>query len=128
MRLGDASCVIVNAPLPAAAVTVSTPLAPTAPAAATEKLTVPADSAAIPTTTFQPADASPAMTSRPSFGVTDGVTPDGTFVMLDTVVPAAAFDAIEIEAGDRVRVGVAADTVRVKTDEEALPPVPVANS
>jgi len=112
----------------AEAVTVSEPLAPVAPVADTEKLNVPADIADMPRTTFQPADASPAITRRPSFGVTDGVTPAGTFEMLDTVVPAAAFEAIEMEAGDRVRLGVAADTVRVRTDDEALPPVPVANS
>ena len=112
-----------------AANTVRTPSAPFAPVAATEKFTVPGDSADMPTTTFHPADASPAMTRRPSLGVTDGVTPAGTFVMLDTNVPAAALDKIEGAVGEMARVGVAAaDTVRVKIDDEALPPEPVANS
>ncbi|MBB3586014.1 hypothetical protein [Sphingomonas sp. BK481] len=48
--------------------------------------------------------------------------------MFDTKVPAAAFAAIEGVVGERERTGAAADTVRVKTDDEALPPVPVANS
>lgn len=82
----------------------------------------------MPTTTFQPADALPAITKRPSFGVTDGVTPVGTLEIADTSVPAAAFHAVEGAFGERTRVGAAADTVRVKTDDEALPPAPVANS
>ena len=105
-----------------------TPVAPVAPVAATAKLSCPADKADMPTTTFQPADAFPATTKRPSFGVTVGVTPDGTLPMADTKVPAAAFAEIEGVVGDRERTGAAADTVRVNVDDEAVPPVPVANS
>ena len=108
--------------------TVRAPLALVAPAAATTKLIVPADSGDMPTTTFQPEAASPAMIRRPSFGVIVGVTPAGTFEMFDTRVPAAAFDVIERAFGERERVDAAADTVRVKIDDEALPPEPVANS
>ena len=78
-----------------AADTVRVQLALVAPAAAATKLIVPADSGVIPTTTFQPDAASPAMIKRPSFGATVGVTPAGTFEMFDTSVPAAAFDVIE---------------------------------
>ena len=109
-------------------VTVSVPLALVAPVAATEKSTCPVESADMPTTTFQPEDALPAITKRPSFGVTDGVTLAGTLEMADTSVPAAAFHAIEGAFGERARVGAAADTVRVTIDDEAVPPVPVANS